>query len=58
MVFWVQAFIVFSVITSISSGAFGIWNGMMSSVKARTREIGLKKAMGATDSDIMVQFSQ
>jgi len=56
MVFWVQAFIVFSVLTSIFLGGFGIWNGMMSSVKSRTREIGLKKAMGATDFDILLQF--
>lgn len=56
MVFWVQIFIIFSVITSIFIGGFGIWNGMMSSVKARTREIGLKKAMGATDTDILLQF--
>jgi len=56
MVFWVQLFIIFSVITAIFIGGFGIWNGMMSSVKARTREIGLKKAMGATDFDIMLQF--
>lgn len=56
MVFWVQLFIVFSVITAIFIGGFGIWNGMMSSVKARTREIGLKKAMGATDFDILLQF--
>lgn len=56
MVFWVQAFIVFSVVTAILLGGFGIWNGMMSSVKSRTREIGLKKAMGATDADILLQF--
>lgn len=56
MIFWVQAFIVFSICTSIFIGGFGIWNGMMASVKSRTREIGLKKAMGGTDNDIMLQF--
>lgn len=29
---------------------------MMSAVRTRTREIGLKKAMGALDRDILSQF--
>ena len=29
---------------------------MMSAVQSRTREIGLKKAIGAEDGDISVQF--
>jgi len=37
-------------------GGFGIWNIMMSTVTSRTREIGLKKAMGALDTDILYQF--
>jgi putative ABC transport system permease protein len=34
----------------------GIWNIMMAAVRTRTREIGLKKAMGAEDRDILAQF--
>lgn len=37
-------------------GGAGIWNVMMAAVASRTREIGLKKAMGAEDRDILAQF--
>ncbi len=37
-------------------GGTGIWNVMMAAVTSRTREIGLKKAMGAEDRDILAQF--
>jgi putative ABC transport system permease protein len=37
-------------------GGAGIWNAMMAAVTSRTREIGLKKAMGAEDRDILAQF--
>jgi putative ABC transport system permease protein len=37
-------------------GGVGIWNVMMAAVVTRTREIGLKKAMGAEDKDILAQF--
>lgn len=56
IVFWVEVFIYFSVAATLLLGGYGIWNGMMTAVKARTREIGLKKAMGAQDRDIMFQF--
>ncbi len=54
--FWVELFIYLSVGATLGLGGFGIWNGMMTAVKSRTREIGLKKAMGAEDLDILVQF--
>ncbi len=45
-----------AVILALSLGGAGIWNIMMAAVRARTREIGLKKAMGAADKDILVEF--
>jgi len=56
IVWWVELFIYTSIAATLILGGFGIWNGMMASVQARTREIGLKKAMGAVDGDIMSQF--
>jgi len=56
MVWWIQLFVAVSITATLTVGGFGIWNGMMSSVIARTREIGLKKAMGAERRDILAQF--
>lgn len=53
---WVELFIYASVAATLILGGVGIWTVMMAAVRSRTREIGLKKAMGAEDRAIMAQF--
>ncbi len=52
----VKIFVQLALIATFILGGIGMWNIMMMAVRARTREIGLKKAIGAEDSDILFQF--
>jgi putative ABC transport system permease protein len=53
---WTEFFIYLAIGATFILGGAGIWNVMMAAVRSRTREIGLKKALGAEDQDILAQF--
>lgn len=53
---WVEALLWLGIAASLMLGGFGIWYGTFAAVRARTREVGLKKAMGGADIDILAQF--
>ena len=52
LAWWIQFLIYLATGATFILGGVGIWNVMMAAVVTRTREIGLKKAMGAEDRDI------
>lgn len=53
---WVEVLLWLGIAASLMLGGFGIWYGTFAAVRARTREVGLKKAMGGSDTDILAQF--
>jgi len=56
MAWWIEFMVYLAIGATFILGGVGIWNVMMAAVTSRTREIGLKKAMGAEDKDILAQF--
>jgi len=56
LAWWIEFLIYLATGATFLLGGVGIWNVMMAAVTSRTREIGLKKAMGAEDRDILAQF--
>lgn len=56
LAWWIEVLVYLAISATFILGGVGIWNVMMAAVTSRTREIGLKKAMGAEDRDILAQF--
>ncbi len=56
MAWWVEFFVYLSLAATLLLGGVGMATIMAAAVQSRTREIGLKKAFGAEDRDILAQF--
>jgi len=52
----IQAFLLMVVTISLVVGGIGVMNIMLAALSERIREVGLRKAVGAKDRDILLQF--
>ena len=52
----IQAFLLLVVAISLLVGGIGIMNIMLATLSQRIKEVGLRKALGAKDQDIFLQF--
>ena len=56
LIYFVKVFVYASIIVTIVLGGIGISNVMLAAVRDRTKEIGLRKALGAKQETILLQF--
>jgi len=56
MEFLVKLLLYYGLISTLALGGLGITNLMLAAVQERTSEIGLRKALGATDKEVLAQF--
>ena len=52
----ITSFVALVAFISLAVGGIGVMNIMLVTVTERTREIGIRKSLGATDANIMFQF--